>query len=646
MWSIALNPNASSFTVVNDNRIIFNDMVLYVESNEGYLKPNWQCTTKGFVGTVPGKLSISLAYTFPTTALELQPHLTATTDNIAFKKLIIEANATPNDWGQIPGERLRFFREGWTMTTPAASHRYGEQDFKYNPDYIQFCHSAVQDYSDSSINDFAGEYLGIVNDRDTDESLLAGFVTSNRQVTRIAVTFNQQGLNRFRAIIDGDSIILPVAKPLPCERLRFAFGHDENKLLDDFAKRWGKLMKAKTSNHVPNGWCSWYFYFSKVTEKDIVENISFISENHQDFPLEYVQIDDGYQAALGDWLTTKPEFPQGVKFLAQTIAEHNLKPGIWLAPFLVEERSELYLQHPDWMVHDQDGNIPLIMNWRGCKACVLDGSNPNVQKYFVKLFKTLADFGFVYAKLDFLAHAISIPNARYYDASATRIQVLRQGLKAIRRGFGNDNFILGCTVQLGATVGIVDAERIGTDITPYWGREPDFQESPTVPHVCRNIINRRYQHQRLWLNDPDVHIARRDNNELNDQEIQLWTTALWLVGGLTLLSDNFKTLDEDRAKLSKLLLQQPDAFEDVKPLDRFERAYPAVWHAVCRKTGKKVVAFFNFTENSQTLQTTAQKLKLRSATFTDYWTGQKATMKDNCLVATVRPHACILFFQD
>jgi alpha-galactosidase len=146
---------------------------------------------------------------------------------------------------------------------------------------------------------------------------------------------------------------------------------------------------------------------------------------------------------------------------------------------------------------------------------------------------------------------------------------LRRGLLAIRKAMG-ERFILGCTAPLGQAVGIMNGELIGVDITPYWQPERKFyKEAPTVPNVCRNIINRSYMNGRLWISDPDTHIARNDNNKLTESEVLLWTFAIYLTGGMILLSDRFSSLTPERMKLSQLLLAEP-GIPDVRPLDFFE----------------------------------------------------------------------------
>ena len=56
--------------------------------------------------------------------------------------------------------------------------------------------------------------------------------------------------------------------------------------------------------------------------------------------------------------------------------------------------------------------------------------------------------------------------------SLTPAQRVRAGYEAMRRGAGDDTFILGCGVPLANVVGVVDANRIGQDVAPLWTLPP------------------------------------------------------------------------------------------------------------------------------------------------------------------------------
>ena len=307
---------------------------------------------------------------------------------------------------------------------------------------------------------------------------------------------------------------------------------------------------------------------------------------------------------------------------------------------MVEERSALFSEHPDWMVHDHDGVVLWASSWRGSRVAVLDGTHPGAQAYLAEVFSTLVRWGFDYVKLDFLVYACCGSGGCYYDPTAARAQALRRGLTVIRQAM-RDRFILGCTTPLGPVVGLVNGERIGTDITPYW--QPDrkfYKEAPTVPNVCRNVINRAYTNGRLWISDPDTHIARSDNNKLTENEVVLWTFALYLTGGMLLFSDRFETLTPERASLSKLLLSAP-GMRQVRPLDFFEREYPAIWLSRNLETGKVLLGFFNFEDTPQELRVDRYLVEAsETMALSDFMSGEAIGIHSSEIAVMVPAHSC------
>ena len=101
----------------------------------------------------------------------------------------------------------------------------------------------------------------------------------------------------------------------------------------------------------PTAWCSWYHYFERVTQDDIEENLGAIDDLGLD--VDVVQIDDGYQAEIGDWLLLSDRFAS-LEDIVDRIRGAGRRAGIWVAPFLVGERSVLAREHPDWLVGGAD----------------------------------------------------------------------------------------------------------------------------------------------------------------------------------------------------------------------------------------------------------------------------------------------------
>jgi alpha-galactosidase len=113
------------------------------------------------------------------------------------------------------------------------------------------------------------------------------------------------------------------------------------------------------------------------------------------FGQKYPRNDD--RSSLGDWQENKEKLPNGIGWLVKQAAEEQVKFGIWIEPEMVSPKSELYEQHPDWVVKQ-----PLRKEHYYRNQLVLDLANPSVQDF---IFKTIDDLfvkhpGLAYLKWD------------------------------------------------------------------------------------------------------------------------------------------------------------------------------------------------------------------------------------------------------
>ena len=230
------------------------------------------------------------------------------------------------------------------------------------------------------------------------------------------------------------------------------------------------------------GWCSWYHYFHDVTEADVRANLALAG----DWPFDVFQVDDGYQSAIGDWLTTNDRFPSGVDGMAAAIAGAGFRPGIWIAPFVAAPDSVVAREHPSWLARD-DAERPLVgmVNeaWGG-PVLVLDTTNPEVLAHLSSTAAGLVAAGYPYLKLDF-TYAPGIEGV-YADASSTSAQRVRAGFDAVRAGAGDDVFLLGCGAPIAPAIGAVDGMRIGPDVAPWWEPRATGRYAPSTANALRN----------------------------------------------------------------------------------------------------------------------------------------------------------------
>jgi alpha-galactosidase len=259
-------------------------------------------------------------------------------------------------------------------------------------------------------------------------------------------------------------------------------------------------------------------------------------------------------------LTTNEKFPSTLDHLASRIAGEGRRPGIWIAPFIVAPDSEVATRHPDWLARFADGK-PLwgMFNpeWGGGRDGImyaLDTTNPEVIQHLAGVAASLVDAGFTYLKLDF-TFAPSFDGV-WADESMTPAQRVRAGFDAIRRGAGDDTFLLGCGAPLSHVVGVVDGNRIGPDVAPSWEPAgatplvPGYRDvEPSTLHAWIDTLARSFMHRRLWLNDPDCLMLRTDQTQLPLAAVETWARAVAVSGGMALVSDDLAILDESARRL-------------------------------------------------------------------------------------------------
>ncbi len=337
-----------------------------------------------------------------------------------------------------------------------------------------------------------------------------------------------------------------------------ASGADQGPLLEAWAAAYGTVENARIDGHYQVGWCSWYHYFGYVTEGDLRANLAHAA----DWPFEVFQLDDGYQPAIGDWLGTNGKFSSDLDELADAIAAAGRRPGIWIAPFLARPDAIVATANPGWIARYRDGVAPLVGMWHpvwGGETLTLDTSHPEVLDHLERVARALVGAGFTYLKLDFTYAPAA--DGVYHDPTMTPAQRVRAGYDAVRRGAGEDAFVLGCGAPLGAVVGVVDGMRIGADVAPWWHLQegqhlpgPYAGGEPATANAFTNTLTRSFLHRRLWLNDPDCLMLRRTDTRLEADAVRTWAHTVGVCGGMALVSDDLGLLDGDaRALLDEVL---------------------------------------------------------------------------------------------
>ncbi|MBR6420070.1 MAG: alpha-galactosidase [Oscillospiraceae bacterium] len=304
------------------------------------------------------------------------------------------------------------------------------------------------------------------------------------------------------------------------------------------------------------GYTSWYRHYQNISRDVILHDLEGIRT--AEMQPDVFQIDDGWQTAVGDWCSVDPvKFPGGMREIADAVRSQGMTPGLWLAPFVCEEKSEIYLNHKNWLVLDDRGRfVRGGSNWSGFYA--LNLYNAEVRAYLKTVFDTVVrEWGYGLLKLDFLYAVCIQPHS-----GKTRGQIMADAMSFLRELAGEVQ-ILGCGVPLASAFGKAEYCRIGCDVSLDWNDKPYMQlmhrERISTRNSILNSVFRRQLNGRAFLNDPDVYLLRSDNTALTERQKRCLSEVNALCGSVLFTSDDAGTYTPEQKRLLHHMLALRDA---------------------------------------------------------------------------------------
>lgn len=421
--------------------------------------------------------------------------------------------------------RARVYEHGWQSWSPTGAYR-ADLVVSPRPRRPEWQPMAFRPEAPGPATGFRSEGLLIIDPGDG-PALTWVAAEPTRQAPAFLVERDAADPGRYHVLADGPVVALPAVAGL-------------DGALGALGTHLVRQLELEAPRPLGPGWCSWYTYWGEVTEADIVENLEAM--DRLDLDVRIVQVDDGHQAEIGDWLEPSGRIPS-MPALAARIRQAGREAGIWTAPFLVGARSRLARDHPDWLVR---GAIAAPHHW-GQPIHVLDVSHPDAAEHLAGVYRTLWAWGYTYHKLDFL-YGGAMVGGRHADIDP--IAAYRRGLGIIREAIGPDGTILGCGAPILPSIGLVDAMRVSPDVDVT--REPldgDLSQ-PSQRAALATGRARAWMHDRLWVNDPDCLVVRE---EVESRDT--WAEHVETYGALATSGDPLARLDDHGLALTRRILR-------------------------------------------------------------------------------------------
>lgn len=411
----------------------------------------------------------------------------------------------------------------------------------------------------------------------------------------------------------------------------------------------------------PVVYCTWYdnVHRHAGSAASTAELAAFAAKELKPYGFTCVQIDDGWQLGKKgngprkNFTAHDPQgpYPDGMQPTADAIASQGLTPGLWLLPFGGNYQDPLFAPHQDWFVKRADGT-PFDNRWGG--TC-LDMSHPAAREFVQgELRQARQDWGYRYFKLDGLYGGAGVQpqyinsgwrednlgDAVFHDQTKTNVEVLRQGLRAVREAVGPQPFLLGCTAAqnmrtYAGAFGLVDAMRIGPDVGGNW----DSWSKKAPAYGARHY----HLNGRIWWCDPDPCYVREDLALEQARGSASWAAISGLMIGL---SDWLPTLPPERLDIIRRCI--PGHGVTARPVDLFQAKVPRVWLASDTRPGhqrRDVLGLFNWGREAETTTVPVADLGLPPAASYlayDFWSQTVVKSFTDSLSVTVPGSGCCI----
>lgn len=358
--------------------------------------------------------------------------------------------------------------------------------------------------------------------------------------------------------VTGDAIVLAPGERRRLDGLFISLG-DVRAGLDAYAQHVASLHPHVGPHHAPlGGWGSWNLYYLFLNANGIRQEMAWAHEHLVPLGLTDFLLDDGYEPYWGQWKSSS-HFGADLTTLAGEQMGLALRPEVWVAPMYLGTQDPVVAQHPEWFVHDPDGQMRVYVQIGARRYATLDIAQPDARNFIVNQLQGLWAAGYRSFKLDFLL-AAAIEGV--HQTAMTALESYQMWMQLLRATLPEAHLV-GAGAPLLPSVGWVDSMRTGSDIafsgvgqqTPHYG----YYAAEARQTALRSWSDA------WWAIDPDVILLR--GTDITDVDAWSSVVAGALAGGNYLLGDGRQAGDlRDALALDPEVLALRDGVA-ARPLD-------------------------------------------------------------------------------
>jgi len=453
-------------------------------------------------------------------------------------------------------------------------------------------------YDAAAMTSSESQYDGLLYDTESKRSIVFGFLTFQKWLSHISIGYdsnlqtdkNQKGVNKWNLYHRCENKTCRAGEEMLSESVYLNFSSPVSEARNIYTELAAQLMSAVTLDTVFSGWMCWQGDSSEISQEDVIRQLDWIVRHQEFYPItpksiEYIQIGMGWEKRLSSNEADAKRFSNGMKWLAEQIHQKGLKAGICIIPFCGDESLRIIKEHPEYMLHDSEGNLILVEQEDNSKIAFFDPSHQGTQEYIRnRISQIIDDWGYDLIKVDLLAQAgvlacdssnLDTDEVVYHDNSLTSVEAYRSAINFLveyTETCEQNAILLPYCSYDGANIGVFKSNCVSV-VHPCKLTSKLWEDEVGAKELIRGWASRLHLHDTIWTNDFGA-ISLKDSLPLN--EVLVVVTAAALSGGIVFAGDDLINLSVERAGiLSKMF---PLYGKAASPVDLYDNNYPQIWN--------------------------------------------------------------------
>jgi alpha-galactosidase len=317
--------------------------------------------------------------------------------------------------------------------------------------------------------------------------------------------------------------------------------------------------------------------------------------------LDVFTIDDGWELTYGENTINRQLFPEGLEEIQRAVERKGMRLGLWVPLAAISQNTEVYREHPEWVIKDRHGNPKISEFEDGGGNAVMCLGTPYREVAATRINNLIERYNLRYVKIDlttvFNAYGESpgcYAQGHYHRSEADSILCIYEGIQYVTDRIYRDHpdVLLDLTYELWGQKHIIDYGLLNAGNLDWMSNVDDRKPDSAGPRQARTLL-----YQRSLAIPSETMLIGNLQAEIDPIDERLATA---MGSGPLFLGDLRKLTPEQQAwygakiQWFKQLRKDVPMLEGFFPLGNWQGPGAATWDGFARlsRRGEGIIALF------------------------------------------------------